>query len=255
MVGATVVEYPLLEQRNYEPDWDFLEKADLSKVKLMWVNYPHMPTGAPASIALFEQLVKFATEKKILICHDNPYSLVLNESKPVSLLSIPGSKEVCLEMNSMSKSFNMAGWRIGWVSGAKEYIDAILKVKSNVDSGMFLPVQEAAVAALQNSEQWHQERNDIYRKRREFACQILDQLGCNYRKDQQGMFIWAKVPDTIQSVEKLVDHLLYTYHVFITPGFIFGPKGDRFVRISLCTPENRLQQVVERFRNIDLTNV
>jgi aspartate/methionine/tyrosine aminotransferase len=142
MVGATVVEYPLLEQRNYEPDWDFLEKADLSKVKLMWVNYPHMPTGAPASIALFERLVKFATEKKILICHDNPYSLVLNESKPVSLLSIPGSKEVCLEMNSMSKSFNMAGWRIGWVSGAKEYIDAILKVKSNVDSGMFLPVQE-----------------------------------------------------------------------------------------------------------------
>ncbi|QHT67850.1 aminotransferase class I/II-fold pyridoxal phosphate-dependent enzyme [Rhodocytophaga rosea] len=255
MVGATVVEYPLQEDKNYEPDWDFLEKADLSKVKLMWVNYPHMPTGAPASVALFERLVKFATEKKILICHDNPYSLVLNESKPISLLSIPGSKEVCLEMNSMSKSFNMAGWRIGWVSGAKDYIDAILKVKSNVDSGMFLPVQEAAVAALQNSEQWHKERNDIYRKRREFAYQILDQLGCIYRKDQQGMFIWAKVPISIQSVEKLVDHLLYTYHVFITPGFIFGPKGDRFVRVSLCTPENRLQQVVEQFRNIDLANI
>jgi LL-diaminopimelate aminotransferase len=255
MVGATVLEYPLLENKNYEPDWDFLEKADLSKVKLMWVNYPHMPTGAPASVPLFERLVKFATEKKILICHDNPYSLVLNESKPISLLSIPGSREVCLEMNSMSKSFNMAGWRIGWVSGAKDYIDAILKVKSNVDSGMFLPVQEAAVAALQNTEQWHQERNDVYRKRREFAYQILDQLGCTYRKDQQGMFIWAKVPESIQSVEKVVDHLLYTYHVFITPGFIFGPKGDRFVRVSLCTPENRLQQVVERFRNIDLTNI
>lgn len=255
MVGAKVIEYPLLEDKNYEPDWGFLEKADLSKVKLMWVNYPHMPTGAPASVALFERLVKFATEKKILICHDNPYSLVLNESKPISLLSIPGSKEVCLEMNSMSKSFNMAGWRIGWVSGAKDYIDAILKVKSNVDSGMFMPVQEAAVAALQNSEQWHKERNDIYRKRREFAYQILNQLGCTYRKDQQGMFIWAKVPDTIQSVEKLVDRLLYTYHVFITPGFIFGPKGNRFVRISLCTPEPRLQQVVERFRNIDVTNI
>lgn len=255
MVGASVREYPLLEDKNYEPDWNFLEKSDFSKVKLMWVNYPHMPTGAAASISLFERLVDFALRKKILICHDNPYSLVLNENKPISLLSVEGSKEVCLEMNSMSKSFNMAGWRIGWVSGAKEYIDAILKVKSNVDSGMFLPVQEAAVAALQNSERWHQERNDVYRKRRSFAYQILDQLGCTYRKDQQGMFIWAKVPSTVKSVEKLVDHVLYEYNVFITPGFIFGPKGDRFIRISLCTPENRLQEVITRLQHIDVSKV
>lgn len=255
MVGAKVLEYPLLENKNYEPDWEFLEKGDFTKVKLMWVNYPHMPTGAPASVSLFERLVDFARRKKILICHDNPYSLVLNENKPISLLSIAGSREVCLEMNSMSKSFNMAGWRIGWVSGAKEYIDAILKVKSNVDSGMFLPVQEAAVAALQNTALWHQERNDIYRKRRNFAYQILDQLGCTYRKDQEGMFIWAKVPDAVHSVEKLVDHLLYEYHVFITPGFIFGQKGERFVRISLCTQEKKLQEVVERFQNINVSQV
>jgi LL-diaminopimelate aminotransferase len=254
MVGAQVRVYPLLEEKNYEPDWYYLENEDFSKVKLMWVNYPHMPTGAPASRELFEKLVDFGRRHRILICHDNPYSLVLNDKPPVSLLSVEGSREVCLELNSMSKSHNMAGWRIGWVSGAREYIDAILKVKSNVDSGMFLPVQEAAVTALQNSDEWHQERNAIYRKRRAFVYQILDRLGCVYRRDQQGMFIWAKVPVQLRSVEKLVDYLLYEYHVFITPGFIFGEKGKRFIRISLCTPEERLQQVVERLQNIQITD-
>jgi aspartate/methionine/tyrosine aminotransferase len=253
MVGATVREYPLLEEKNYEPDWDFLNRGDFSRVKLMWVNYPHMPTGAPASQSLFEKLVDFGRRHRILICHDNPYSLVLNESKPISLLSVAGSREVCLELNSMSKSHNMAGWRMGWISGAKDYLDAILKVKSNVDSGMFLPVQEAAVAALRNPDAWHQERNAIYSQRRAYVYQIMDRLGCTYRKDQEGMFIWARVPDQLKSVEKLVDYLLYHYYVFVTPGFIFGQKGNRFIRISLCTPEDRLQQVIERLQNINPT--
>jgi aspartate/methionine/tyrosine aminotransferase len=255
MVGAKVREYPLQEDNNYEPDWDFLYTGSFEKVKLMWVNYPHMPTGAPANSDLFEKLVAFGQKHKILICHDNPYSLVLNETKPISLLSIAGSKDVCLELNSMSKSHNMAGWRMGWVSGAKDYIDTILKVKSNVDSGMFLPLQEAAIAALQNPDEWHQERNAIYRQRRSYVYQILDQLQCTYRQDQVGMFIWAKVPEQVQSVENLVDTLLNQYYVFLTPGFIFGEKGNRHIRISLCTPENRLQEVVKRFANIKLDKI
>jgi aspartate/methionine/tyrosine aminotransferase len=252
MVGAKAITYPLLEENNYEPDWEFLEKGDWSKVKLMWVNYPHMPTGAPANRQLFERLVAFGKSKKILICHDNPYSLVLNEAKPISLLSVEGSKEVCLEMNSMSKSFNMAGWRIGWLSGAREYLDAVIKIKTNVDSGMFLPIQEAAIAALQNPDSWHEERNNIYRRRKQLVYQILDLLNCSYRTDQQGMFVWARVPSRIQSVEKLVDYLLYEHHVFITPGFIFGEKGNRFIRLSLCTTEGRLQQVIDRFSQLQL---
>ncbi len=255
MVGARVLTYPLVETAGYQPDWDFLYGADLSHVKLMWVNYPHMPTGAPATPVLFEKLVAFAREKKILLCHDNPYSLVLNEEKPISLLSVPGAREVCLELNSMSKSHNMAGWRMGWVSGAKDYIDAVLKVKSNVDSGMFLPVQEAAVAALQNSEEWHAGRNEVYRRRRHLVYQVLDRLGCSYRRDQQGLFVWARVPDAVASVEKLVDGLLYGHHIFITPGFIFGDRGDRFIRLSLCTPENRLEQVLSRLENVQVSEL
>jgi aspartate/methionine/tyrosine aminotransferase len=252
MVGAKVITYPLVEENNYEPDWDFLENSDWSKVKLMWVNYPHMPTGAPANRQLFERLVAFGKAKKVLICHDNPYSLVLNESKPISLLSVEGSKEVCLEMNSMSKSFNMAGWRIGWICGGKEYLEAVVKIKTNVDSGMFLPIQEAAIAALNNSSEWHEQRNTIYRKRKQLVYQILDLLQCTYRTNQQGMFVWAKVPSSILSVEKFVDHLLQEKHVFITPGFIFGQKGYRFIRLSLCTSEDRLGQVVDRLQNLQL---
>ncbi|MDO1446405.1 aminotransferase class I/II-fold pyridoxal phosphate-dependent enzyme [Rhodocytophaga aerolata] len=255
MVGAKAIPYPLVEANNYEPDWDFLEKGDWRKVKLMWVNYPHMPTGAPANQQLFEKLVAFGKSKKVLICHDNPYSLVLNEEKPLSLLSVEGSKEVCLEMNSMSKSFNMAGWRIGWVSGAREYLDAIIKIKTNIDSGMFLPIQEAAIAALQNSAQWHAERNAIYRNRKQLVYQILNLLNCTYRTDQQGMFVWAKVPSQIQSVEKFVDYLLNEHYVFITPGFIFGEKGNRFIRLSLCTTEERLQQVIDRLKNIHIPSL
>lgn len=255
MVGAKVRTYPLVEKENYQPDWNFLQNADLSRVKLMWVNYPHMPTGAPPDVELFRKLVDFARKKKILLCHDNPYSMVLNESEPISLLSVPGSREVVLELNSMSKSHNMAGWRIGWVGGAQEYIDTVIKIKSNVDSGMFLPVQEAAVTALQNSEQWHQERNAVYRSRRDLVYRILDKLQCRYRSDQQGMFLWAKVPDAVSSVEKLVDDLLYRHHIFITPGFIFGEKGNRFIRISLCTPENRLGQVIGRLEGLNFSDL
>lgn len=255
MVGAKVRIYPLVEEKNYEPDWEFLQNGDFSKVKIMWVNYPHMPTGAPASRVLFEKLVAFAKSHQILICHDNPYSLVLNEAKPISILSVEGSREVCLELNSMSKSHNMAGWRMGWVSGAKDYIDAILKVKSNVDSGMFLPIQDAAVVALQNPESWHASRNEVYRIRKDIVYQIMDRLGCTYRKDQEGLFVWAKVPETIQSVEKLVDHLLHVHHIFITPGFIFGQKGQRFIRISLCTPEERLRLAVQRLEHLNVTGI
>ncbi len=255
MVGAKVLTYPLVEEENYQPDWNFLQNTDLSRVKLMWINYPHMPTGAPPGRALFGKLVAFARKKKILLCHDNPYSLVLNESDPISLLSVPGSHEVVLELNSMSKSHNMAGWRIGWLGGAQEYIDTVVKIKSNVDSGMFLPVQEAAATALQNSVEWHRERNAVYAGRRELVFQILDGLKCTYRRDQQGLFLWAKVPEAVSSVEKLVDYLLHQHRVFITPGFIFGEPGNRFIRLSLCTPENRLRQVIQRLENLKFSDL
>ena len=254
MVGAVARTYPLKEQ-GWQPDWQAMEGQDYSKVKLMWLNYPHMPTGAPASQALFEKAVAFAHKHKILLCHDNPYSLILNEAPPVSILSVDGAKEVSLELNSMSKSHNMAGWRMGWVNGAADYLDAILKVKSNVDSGMFLGLQNAAVKALENSAEWHEEQNKIYRKRRELAEKIVEALHCTFNPGQTGMFIWAKVPESLQSVEKLVDHLLYKQYVFLTPGFIFGRKGDRYIRISLCANEEMLENALERIKNIDLAAV
>jgi LL-diaminopimelate aminotransferase len=254
MVGAKVRTYPLVEN-NWQPDWQAMEREDYSKVKIMWVNYPHMPTGAPPTKALFEKIIAFGKKHRILICHDNPYSLILNENDPISLLSVEGAKEVCLELNSMSKSHNMAGWRLGWVSGAKDYINAILKVKSNVDSGMFLGLQRAAIAALENPKQWHQDQNDIYRRRRRLAEQILDLLQCRYNPGQVGMFVWAKVPDQMESAEKLVDFLLYQHNIFITPGFIFGKKGERYVRVSLCIKEEMLEKVLERVKKIDLSQI
>ena len=253
MVGALVRTYPLLENRDWQPDWEAMEKEDYSKVKIMWINYPHMPTGAPARQETFEKAVAFAKKHQILLCHDNPYSLILNESQPISLLSVKGAKEVCLEMNSMSKSHNMAGWRVGWVSGAQDYIDAILKVKSNVDSGMFQGIQQAAVKALENPREWHDAQNKIYKKRRKIAEQIVHALKCSFNPGQVGMFIWAKVPDTLKSVEVLVDHLLYQQHVFLTPGFIFGKKGERYIRISLCTQENQLEEALKRVEKIDIS--
>ncbi len=257
MVGAIVQTYPLLEHGNagesWQPDWNAMTEqlalsADGERTKLVWLNYPHMPTGAPATRTLFERAVRFAHDHRVLLCHDNPYSLILNNKPPISLLSIDGAKEVAIELNSMSKSHNMAGWRIGWLAGAKPYIDAVLTIKSNVDSGMFLAVQQAAVEALSNSDDWHRARNAVYADRLTAARDFLDTLGCTYATDQEGLFLWAKLPDAVESAETFVDELLYTKHVFIAPGFIFGAKGSRYVRVSLCMPKERIQQALKRIR-------
>lgn len=248
MVGAVVNEYPLDEQRGWQPDWDLLAERVSDKTKIIWLNYPHMPTGAPASRELFERFVRFAHDHKVLLCHDNPYSLVLNQKAPISMLSVDGARDVTIELNSMSKSFNMAGWRIGWLAAAKPYIDAVLTIKSNVDSGMFKPMMDAAAVALGNSDEWHAERNAVYAGRLEAVHAFLDALNCTYTTDQEGMFIWAKLPESVASAEKLVDELLYQKHIFIAPGFIFGPKGGRYIRISLCMPKERIWEAVNRLK-------
>lgn len=248
MVGAVVKEYPLREDFGWQPDWEAIEALVTPKTKIMWLNYPHMPTGAPATKALFEQAVAFAAKHKVLLCHDNPYSLILNKKEPISLLSVEGAKEVAIELNSMSKSHNMAGWRLGWLAGAKHYIDAVLTIKSNVDSGMFWGLQEAAVAALHNPVEWHDSRNAVYQGRLEAAEAFLTTIGCTWNKDQEGMFLWGKLPESVESAEKLVNDLLVEKHVFIAPGFIFGPKGQRYIRLSLCMPKDRIWEAVERIR-------
>lgn len=248
MVGAEVKEYPLREDFGWQPDWQAMEKLVTPRTKIMWLNYPHMPTGAPATIALFEQAVAFAKEHKILLCHDNPYSLVLNKKSPISLLSVEGAKDVAIELNSMSKSHNMAGWRMGWLAGAKPYIDAVLTIKSNVDSGMFMAMQEAAATALSNSDEWHAQRNAVYQGRLEAAEAFLSTVGCTWDKTQEGMFLWGKLPESIESAEQLVNSLLVEKYVFIAPGFIFGPKGQRYIRLSLCMPKERIWEAVERIR-------
>ena len=249
MVGAKVVEYPMLENAGWQPDWNALADLVSPRSKLLWLNYPNMPTGAPATRELFEKAVEFAHQHRVLLCHDNPYSLILNQQPPISLLSIDGAKDVAVELNSMSKSHNMAGWRVGWLAGAKPYIDAVLTIKSNVDSGMFLGLQHAAVAALQNSADWHAAQNQVYGGRLEAAKALLDALGCSYDLSQEGMFLWAKLPKSVASAEALVDELLYQKHVFIAPGFIFGPKGQRYVRVSLCTPKERIWEAVARLKS------
>lgn len=248
MVGGQIVAYPLLENAGWQPDWAVLEDLVSPNTKLLWLNYPHMPTGAPATRSLFECAVAFAHKHRILLCHDNPYSLILNQKPPISLLSIDGAKEVAVELNSMSKSHNMAGWRVGWLAGAKPYIDAVLTIKSNVDSGMFLGIQHAAVAALQNSDEWHAAQNQVYDGRLEAAKAFLDAINCTYDAAQEGMFLWAKLPDSVASAEALVEELLHQKYVFIAPGFIFGPKGQRYVRLSLCMPKERIWQAVARLK-------
>lgn len=252
LAGAIPVAYDLDEENNWAPDFTKINEDILREAKLIWVNYPNMPTGAKGNDEIFKTLINIAKEFKILIVNDNPYSLVLNEGKPVSILQMEGAKEVCLELNSLSKSHNLAGARIGMIVGAKDYIDTILKVKSNVDSGMYLPVQAAAVAALSNSDEWHEQRNDEYRKRRTLAYAIMDALACTYSKEQIGMFLWAKIPDTYKHVEELTEKLLLEADVFITPGFIFGSNGERYIRISLCSPENDLKTALTRIQNLNL---
>lgn len=245
LVGGKIRTYALKEELQWGVDVDALRKTDLSKVKIMWVNFPHMPTGRIASAAELKELVDLAREHNFLIVNDNPYSLILND-EPISILSVPGAADVALELNSLSKSHNMAGWRIGWVAGKKEYIDAVLKVKSNMDSGMFLGLQHAAVEALQSTDEWFTSLNKIYTERRTAAHKILNVLGCSYESKQSGLFVWAKVPDAIQDVEKFVDDILYGTKVFITPGFIFGQAGKRYIRISLCSTVEKIKEACDR---------
>ncbi len=249
LVGAKLRPYDLKEELDWGIDVEELRRSDLSKVKLMWVNFPHMPTGRTASRQELKALVDLAREKNFLIVNDNPYSLILND-EPLSLLSIEGADEVALELNSLSKSHNMAGWRLGWVAGKKEFIEAVLKVKSNMDSGMFLGLQHAATEALNsNRDEWFRSLNKMYGDRKKIAAGILDVLGCRYAERQSGLFVWAKAPDEIVDVEKWIDEILYGAHVFITPGFIFGDAGKRFIRISLCCTETKLNEALGRIRD------
>ncbi|ODT55552.1 MAG: aminotransferase [Paludibacter sp. 47-17] len=242
---ADIIPYDLQEDNNWQPDFEALETMDLSRVKLMWVNYPNMPTGANGSVELFEKLVAFGKKHHIVICNDNPYSFILNDRK-ISILSIEGARDICIELNSMSKSHNMAGWRMAMLASNATFIGWILKVKSNVDSGMYRPLMVGAVAALKNSGEWHAEMNRVYARRRELACRIMDALECSYDTNQVGMFVWAKIPDRYADSGELADEVLYGKNVFITPGFIFGDKGSRYVRISLCCTEEMLRAVIER---------
>jgi LL-diaminopimelate aminotransferase len=245
LVGGIVRTYDLFEEDGWLPDFDKLENGNLSKVKMMWVNYPHMPTGTKGSQILFERLVTFANKHQILLCNDNPYSFILNNEYQ-SILYVDGAKEVALELNSLSKSHNMAGWWLGMVAGDKEYIKSILRVKSNMDSGMFLPVQLAAAEALNNPANWYSEINSVYHKRRMIAEEIMVSLGCRFNPDQTGLFLWGRIPEKAESSESLTDDLLQKAHLFITPGSIFGKNGTRYVRISLCSNEEILLKAKER---------
>ncbi|QRX62785.1 aminotransferase class I/II-fold pyridoxal phosphate-dependent enzyme [Dysgonomonadaceae bacterium zrk40] len=245
LLRAEVMEYDLLEEKGWEPDFEALEKIDLSRVKLMWVNYPNMPTGANASQELFEKLVAFGKKHQIVICHDNPYSFILNDH-PMSILSVPGAKEICIELNSLSKSHNMSGWRMGMLASNPQFVQWVLKAKSNIDSGQFKPMQLATVAALSNSDEWHAGMNLIYRERRDWAEKIMHLLGCSYDSRQVGLFVWGKLPAEVSGSEKLVNELLEKARVFLTPGFIFGSNGERFIRISLGASVEKLQEAYMR---------
>ena len=243
LVEAEIIPYDLKEENGWWPDFDALEKMDLSGVKIMWTNYPNMPTGAPASEELYARLVQFGKDHDILICHANPYSFILND-RPLSILSHPGAMDCCLELNSLSKAHNMAGWRMGMVAAQAEVISQILKVKSQMDSGMFKPLQLAAVQALKQGPEWFRELNEEYRRRRVLAGEIFDLIGAAYQKDSTGMFLWGKVSEG--TGEQVSDRLLYEAGVFITPGFIFGKNGSQYIRISLCAKPEILKAAAER---------
>jgi len=251
LVGGKIRYYDLDEKNGWYPDLETLERSDLGKVKLMWTNYPHMPTGTKASAELFRQLVAFSADHGILLCNDNPYSFILNQEY-LSLLAAEGAMETAIELNSLSKSHNMAGWRIGMVAGHGDYIKNILKVKSNMDSGMFLPLQLAAVEALNNPPSWYDTVNKVYKERRKTAESIMDLLRCRFSKEQTGLFVWGRIPDEIESCEAFVEEILNKAHVFITPGFIFGSQGDRYIRISLCADNDRLNEAKRRIETLSI---
>ena len=247
IAGGNVVEYTLLKENNWFPDFEALEKYDLKKAKLMFVNYPQMPTGQLPTKEMFAQLIAFAKKHAILLVHDNPYSFILNDH-PMSLLSIAGAKEVSIELNSLSKSHNMAGWRIGMLVGNEARINEVLRFKSNMDSGMFLPVQLAAAKALELGQDWHDEVNLIYRKRREKVFQLLQLLNCEFDDQQAGMFIWASIPNLYKDGYELSDQVLNQSNVFITPGGIFGTAGNHYVRVSLCSTEEKIEEAIQRIK-------
>ena len=250
ILGAKVVNYDLMENNGWQPDFDALERMDLSKVKLMWTNYPNMPTGGAARMETYERLVAFAKKHNIVVVNDNPYSFILND-KPLSLLQVEGAKDCCIEFNSMSKAHNMPGWRVGLCASNEEFIRWILKIKSNIDSGTFRGIQLAAAQALKNSEEWHHEANiETYRRRRVVAEKIMQILDCKYDDSQVGMFLWGKIPEHYKNAEELTEKLLHEARVFITPGFIFGSNGEMYIRISLCAKEEKIQLALERIKKV-----
>jgi len=244
LVQAEPIPYTLDEANNWQPDFKSLEAMDLSKVKIMWTNYPHMPTGAMGNKELFIKLIAFGKKHDILIVHDNPYSLILNEY-PESILSIEGSKEVALELNSLSKSYNIPGWRVGMVVGSEPFLKSILQVKSNMDSGMFLGVQAGAIAAMGLPKEWLNDLNQTYTARRQLIWQLADALGLSYAKNSAGMFVWTKLPDQLNSND-YADYLLYEKQIFITPGIVFGAMGDNYIRFSLCVKEDQIHEAIQR---------
>ncbi len=247
LAGGICIDYDLKEEKNWFPDFEELEKKELSNVKLMWVNYPQMPTGKLPTKKMFESLIAFGKKHSILICHDNPYSFILND-EPMSLLNINGSKEIVIELNSLSKSQNMAGWRIGMLVGAKERIDEVLRFKSNMDSGMFLPMQLAAAKALSLGKDWYESVNKVYADRRKIVFELLNLLNCQFDETQAGMFVWAKIPNDYTDGFELSDKILYNANVFITPGGIFGSAGEKYVRVSLCSTVEKLQSSINRVK-------
>lgn len=250
ILGCKIVNYNLKENDGWQPDFEQLENMDLSRVKLMWTNYPNMPTGGDARRETYERLVEFARKHEIVVVNDNPYSFIINDN-PQSLLQIPGAKDCCIEFNSMSKSHNMPGWRVGMVAANSEFISWILKVKSNIDSGTFRGIQLAAATAYDNSDEWHHINNyDNYKRRRVIAEQIMDVLGCKYDKESVGMFLWGRIPDDYATCEELTEKVLHEARVFITPGFIFGSNGDRYIRISLCAKDEKMNEALERIKKV-----
>lgn len=252
LAEAEIFPYDLTEENGWKPDFEALEKLPLGKIKMMWVNYPHMPTGTPADRELFERIVDFGRRHSIVIVHDNPYSFILNNN-PQSILSVEGAKEICIELNSLSKSHNMAGWRMAMMASNPQFTSWFLKVKSNIDSGQFRPMMLAAVKALSAPQEWYDELNAVYASRRKIAEDIMSALDCKFDPEQRGLFLWGRIPETEKSSETLADRILYDASVFITPGFIFGSNGDRYIRISLCATEENLRRALQRIKEYNST--
>lgn len=250
LAQAEIFNYDLTEENGWMPDFEAIERLPLDRIKLMWINYPHMPTGTPATMQLFERIIEFGKKHNIAIAHDNPYSFILND-KPLSLLKVDGAKDIAIEMNSMSKSHNMAGWRVGMLASNPTFINWILKVKSNIDSGQFKPLMLAAAKGFALGKEWYDEVNAVYASRRKVAEEIMTALGCRFDPAQSGLFLWGRIPESYGSSEELADKVLYDASVFITPGFIFGSNGDRYIRISLCATEEKMRLALDRINKMN----